>query len=568
MSEKKKLYYCPECSHVYFNLPDKGICVICRNEITANEFVKENDLLKCETCHSLYNPTAPDELIPNPSLNEKFLCACKNNCPTESVLQVQQESKGFVGNIIIAAPFQCTNCKAIMFRGFEERHKECTVCKSRFLIPIEFDSEVEKIFYKCANPNHGIRLKLRDILVHNNNIVTGRFGPIKKKEASLFAQYNQKKAEINAQSDGFLGKNFQNKQRALQNLDLWAKNERFKLYDMSPLPARCALYKEDPKNPKELIKTDGCDAIVELNIRRVVDTDTKSTQIKRKPTSTPAPASSTAPAPTVSTSSTIPNSPVVSPTLPINTEQTPPIVSPELGPIPEVMSSAITTPTSESESHPLASNSTDDQINLTDQVEMSETIADSPLTTMILRPSPIVEEVVTKIVKPFNNLELPSDKFIGKIVLNSINEKGGYHITPLNYGLISIALNKSARQIRFGRQTLLQAYWSNPEFFAKQPYLFDNITPITPQSAQFKIEWRDDGFYIIPEMNAFNKITRKTQTGEIEVISQPTILNPTDSIEILTYYALDKQTIDIPHQFLFQISFQIPNNIKTLVGVP
>ena len=131
-----QLYYCQECSHVYYHLPPAGKCVICGNIMSEESELVENDLLKCETCHSVYLATARDEIIPNASFNEKYLCACKNNCPTKSVFRISQD-KGFVGNIIVANPFQCINCKAFYFRGFEERHKECSICGSRNLSPVQ-----------------------------------------------------------------------------------------------------------------------------------------------------------------------------------------------------------------------------------------------------------------------------------------------------------------------------------------------------------------------------------------------------------------------------------------------
>ena len=291
------LYYCEECSHVYYNLPPGGTCLICRNLMSEDNEIVENDILKCETCHSVYLPTVRDKILQDPSFNEKYLCACKNNCPTRSVFRVSQD-RGLVGNIIVAHPYRCSNCKAFYFRGFEERHKNCTVCGSIGLLPVDYDSETQLIFWKCANPSHAIRLKYKDIIHHINQAALSALGPIRIKEEQLKAEYLRRYNEIQARPDGFLKRDVPKKLNDIHILDEWAAKQRYLLYDIKPLPARCAVYKEKPDTPNILEKKDGCDAIVEASIRKVVDTDYKSTQIKRKTPSEikPTPISPTNPA--------------------------------------------------------------------------------------------------------------------------------------------------------------------------------------------------------------------------------------------------------------------------------
>ena len=102
----------------------------------------------------------------------------------------------------------------------------------------------------------------------------------------------------------------------------------------------------------------------------------------------------------------------------------------------------------------------------------------------------------------------------------------------------------------------------------KQPYLFDNITPLSSSRAQFKLELKENHLYIVPDPSAINAIHRKVVEGQSEIITQPTPISSEDTFEIYAYYALDKEKIDMPHKYLFEISFHIPNDLKTLIGVP
>jgi hypothetical protein len=510
------LYYCHECNHVYFKIPSDKLCTICGNEIDEEDTINENDILKCETCHSIYNPTSPAEVIPKPELNEPYLCACKNACPTRSSLQIKQE-RSYVGNIVIAKPSQCSNCKAVFFRSLEERHKECTVCKSRTIIPVEYDSKTQKIFYKCANPAHNIRLKFRDVFVYNNKAADADLLPIRQREQVLIQQYQQKQQEIKSRNLGLLKRGAQQQAIDLKMLDQWANQERFKLYDMPPRAIRCAVFKENPTKPNDFDRVDGCDAVVEINIKKVLDSDTKSTQIKRKVVEPPPIPSTSVTSPPAAVASEIPAEPVT-----ISTD------APNI----------------------------------------------QPLQSIISNPGLIAQDIIRLGEDAFNLITPEPNLLKLKIELFVLqgNESQQWSYIPVNTGVGSIKITKDAKKFRFGREFLVKSLWSNPDFFTRFPFIFDNIGSVKEKKPVFEISLQNSQLILTPASESITELfgdAPKIEDGKttwVNSINQSLKLVDGSVIFCGGYYALDKERLEYPHRFLFKISFQFPNNVAEILG--
>ena len=98
------------------NYPPIGKCKICGNQIDTDDTLAEDEILTCETCHTIYPVPSWKELIPARELNEEYLCGCRNRCPTKTAYQSEQKFVS-VGSIVKAQYFQCSNCHAVFLLG-------------------------------------------------------------------------------------------------------------------------------------------------------------------------------------------------------------------------------------------------------------------------------------------------------------------------------------------------------------------------------------------------------------------------------------------------------------------
>ena len=146
----RKLYYCDECKHIYYELPPHHECVICNNQMNATDVISDFDVLSCETCHSLYSAQNADQIIPKNIENPNHLCGCKFNWPTNSSLNVGK-AQSFLGNIGLTDIYKCSNCNALFYRNIDEKAKNCSECNSRFVHPMNIDNKKQKTFFKCGN---------------------------------------------------------------------------------------------------------------------------------------------------------------------------------------------------------------------------------------------------------------------------------------------------------------------------------------------------------------------------------------------------------------------------------
>jgi len=196
--QSKTIYYCSECMHIYYNMPLNHKCAICNIEMNEDDKFSPSslDIFTCETCHTLYTTQNFEELIPKVIKDRKFLCACKNHCPTNAILQIGDE-EAYIGNIVKADIYNCTNCGAISYRNPDNQQRNCTECGSRFVLPLNWDPKTQKTFFSCANKQtHGIRLKLRDLILNNNSIIYEKIKNIKYKDEQLQNQYEKRKEQI------------------------------------------------------------------------------------------------------------------------------------------------------------------------------------------------------------------------------------------------------------------------------------------------------------------------------------------------------------------------------------
>ncbi|TFH26228.1 MAG: hypothetical protein E4G98_07275, partial [Promethearchaeota archaeon] len=276
----KNFIYCSECMHVYFEMPASNECIICNNEISPGNNISDLDLLICETCNHIYTIQRPEEIIPPFSDNREHLCGCKNNCPTTSYLAIGQQQT-YYGNIILADIYQCSNCGAISYRNLGIAEKKCFECGSKYLQALRWNSETHRIHYQCSNPNHGIRLKLRDLIERNNQLIDQQITGINLKEQDLIKTYKEQEEflKTNQESNFLIGKLAKLKKKPtkyatkLQLLNIWALEERKKLYTtFHPLGLRCAIFKEQKsENSTNLVNTgDGCEALAKITVNKVV----------------------------------------------------------------------------------------------------------------------------------------------------------------------------------------------------------------------------------------------------------------------------------------------------------
>ncbi|WP_371802027.1 hypothetical protein [Candidatus Lokiarchaeum ossiferum] len=517
---KNQLFYCTECYHVFYDLPSEKKCAICHNEILEQDTISDLDILTCETCHSLYTLQKSGEIILNKEGNINHLCSCKHQCPTNSILSIgQQES--YLGNIVLADIFKCSNCGAISFRNLENSQKNCSECNSRFVSPLHWDPKTQKTFFRCANPDHKIRLKLRDLIINNNKIISSEINKIKQKEIGLQKEYIRLKHELQVkyENKNLLKKiksfqkgklNFENDQN---NLNIWAKIERLKLYSyLRPIGLRCSVYRMKNDNDKISFErtSDGCGAIAHLKIRKIIIAP-DGTVIERK--SEPK-------------------------------QGSPGQIEKDL-----LLSSSTLNVEGLKINHPIPKWINESEISLVN--DQSESIF-----TQILRNQPITENpiqvenqvVMTEEVIRNAYDSLPDLKENQLYIFFQIKFKkmDSENYTLDAFGVIPIEFEKNNFRFQLGRKHLLQAFWKEQSRIEKNPLYFNGITESTEESYQFGITQRENEMFLLPGKNNLSKnLISAEENAKSELIKEISI-QKINKLTINGKYAYNK-----PHERTF-----------------
>jgi predicted nucleic acid-binding Zn-ribbon protein len=263
--EEKKLIYCSECNQVYYAMPRTKLCTTCHNELNSADKISDLDVLTCRTCHTLYSGKNEQEVIPKIE-NISKNCTCRFKCPSINLFNNENSRNKNEGNIELAFLHECINCGAIYFRNTNERNSKCTECSSTLVHQINYDPEKQKVTYKCANPSHGIRLKLQDIILENNAKIHAQITVIKKKEQELEKLYMQELHEFETSpKKKFMLKNIEKRKK---EIDLQAKEKRKNLFlGLEAKALRCVVYKRGKGKTRTKTK-DGCNAIAIVKIRK------------------------------------------------------------------------------------------------------------------------------------------------------------------------------------------------------------------------------------------------------------------------------------------------------------
>ncbi len=509
--EKKNysFYCCSDCLHVYFNLPDNDTCVICHNEILKEDILSELDIISCETCHSLYTVQNIDDLIPNNIENPNFLCSCKHHCPTNSVLSIGIQ-EAYVGNIVHTDIFKCSNCGSISYRNMENGQKSCTECNSRFVQPLHIDFKTQKTFFKCANPEHKIRLKIRDLIINNNQLIENEIIKIKIQEEHLQNQYNIKRKEIEQKyiNKGLIDKikDIPKKQPLFLDeviaLNNKTKKERLALYSyLNPIGLRCTVYQtKKNENTLNFVNTHaGCGAIAHMRIRKIVIAP-DGTIIDREPEKKKS---------TESSSNQIDN---------INTSDKW-IPSVELKKIKESNLSILT--------KKLRNN------------ENEETMIQDPLKNTDFNSLPSINQ----------------DQMYLLIELHTVGRNSELS-QLINTGVIPLVLPEENSIFKIGRNNFLRAYWKNIALFEENQKIFDNISPNTENSCQFGLKMVDNNLYFVPGINSISKSQYLTKDGNLEDISKPILINSITSLILKANTIANMHSVPKKYHYQFIISIQ------------
>lgn len=521
---KFKFVYCDECMHVYYNSPSQSTCAICHNELNPKNLLSDLDILICETCNRIYSIQKPEEMIPNFENNDNFLCGCKNNCPTMSYLAIGQQQT-FFGNIIKADIYKCSNCGAISFRNMGSTNRGCYECGSKYLHALNWDSTTHRIFYQCANPQHHIRLKLRDLIERNNQKVDEKIEVVKKQEKKLFETYNSEREKLHQE---YSTNNLRNKLQKLQKkqtpfeihlakLNIWALEERKKLYSsITPLGLRCAVYQEKQMNDKTQLRDTGagCNALAHIKIRKVVIAP-DGTIMDKEPENS-------------------------------NDSQN----------MEEANDLSLMTPNSGS-------------ISLIDQNHNS-------IFTQILRSPSLVHEEGLDFKKPtISSPQFEKSELIRFPVLNDNQiilkidlylRRANEEVFEINNsGYIPLEYSNNNPEIKIGKEHFISAYWKYPERFAEIPFVFDNILSTEQDKFHFAIQ-RDEGeYFLIPNSSNFNLPLKYSENDAISDIHEKIDLNPTQKFLIQGFYSIDKNIGNEYHQIQFQIQVITPKHTQDMI---
>lgn len=519
--------YCSECYHVYYQKPETNRCAICNNEIIESNKVQFLDFLSCETCHSIYTIQNIEEIIPKNINNPNFLCSCKHKCPTTSILEVAQQ-EAYIGTIVLTKLKKCTNCNAVTLPNRESSNKMCQSCGSKFLQPINWKSDKHNLIYSCANPNHGLRLKIRDILAGINQKISHEIIRIKQADLQLGEQFKQKQNEILTK---YRGKGIKDKVKdkirqiqlkektnigiEISNLYKWALTERKKLYSIfKPLPLRCKVFKQDRmNNSSSLIDTNlGCESIAKIRKVNIVYAS-DGTVLDPDPTQ-----------------------------LENEKEEQLSQDSDSWGKnlIPKIKSKQDSIFT-----QILRPNLQENKGISTNQIQKISEIVGNKKKFNYLDP-----------ILGFDNLPLLDTGEV-YLILTLYHEKQK-DLKILNYGILPMKFDDT-KEIYIGREQLLRSFWKTPEFFVDFPQLFENI-PSYSQEPLFILEIDDEGkmkaksnsisFNQIQSRNNFNEIFLDKEENSKEYSTNTPFFIP-------IYYPL-KERID-KRNTKFIIEFKIKN---------
>ncbi|MHA1519371.1 MAG: hypothetical protein ACTSRK_04235 [Promethearchaeota archaeon] len=508
MSQNKKNFiYCSECMHVYFEMPTSKECVICHNEISPDNCISELDILICETCNHIYTIQRPEEIIPNFSDNKDHLCGCKNNCPTTSFLAIGQQQT-YYGNLILADIYQCSNCGAISYRNLGITEKNCFECGSKYLQALRWNSETHRIRYQCANPNHGIRLKIRDLIERNNQLIDQQIVSINKKEQDLIKTYKEQEDFLKANKESKFLENLaklRNKQtkygNKLQELNNWALEERKKLYNIfHPLGLRCAVFKEQiSDNSKFLMNTgDGCEALAKIKINKVVIAP-DGTIIDKEPEKT--------------------------------------VEKSQPGKL------AYITPYSLVNS-------------LQNHVSAFSKIINHPNGKNDIKIKPLDNEIFVKNLFPEIPELLPHQVVLQVSLLVQQHQNDQY--VCINKGIIPLEFSPPVSKIYLGKEHLLATYWTDPEAFQSYPFLFDNIMSIHENQFHFGLERTETNFFLIPNSENFNNPVIFHHDLSSSVVSEKIELQTPIKFALSGFYPIDQENTKNIHKIQFQ--FELKNN--------
>jgi DNA-directed RNA polymerase subunit RPC12/RpoP len=438
----------------------------------------------------------------------------------------------FVGNIGVADIFNCSNCGAVFYRNIDEQAKNCRECNSRFVYPLHLDVKTQKTFWKCGNPGHGIRLKIWDLIMHNNSLLNEQMKEIKERDRLLQLDYIKKMQEIQAQASRWRGKGKLEDQ--INNLNVWALEERRKLYGVfSSKGLRCSVYKMEKQADKTVFihTNDGCGALSQLNMRKIMDTDVKGTVIDRN-------------LPKQQASPNI----TITPELLSNAE----INQPQIIPDSKMDSSENRSP-----------ESTNQQLIKT-QIIRAEELPTYPI------------EFLQETDAIFDSLpKLKENQIYIKIALYG-KTKGMHEFRVVNYGVIPVEISKSTNKINLGKQDLMAAYWKNQDFFKNYPGIFNSIPTRTNNNSLMNIFHELGGLMIEKGNNSFiplYKVSRsmqseklsdfyKNNSKELEEISERIRIDDITGIAIKAFYAKDQEIKTMLHDLIFRFYIDGGTQIK------
>lgn len=530
MSIHQKFYYCPECMHVYYEMPHSNECGICKNEMDENNLISNLDLMICETCNHIYTIQNPEELIHQYEGNKDFLCGCQNKCPSNALLSVGNQQMYF-GNILKADIYRCSNCGAISFRNMGAQNKKCNECGANYLEAMHWDSSEFRIFYQCANPEHGIRLKLRDLIADHNQKVDNLVKSIQDEEKKLQDSYEiQLKAILKQNNSGLLQKQWLHLQRKptpaeleMKKLNTWAFEERKKLYaSLKPLALRCAVFKEQLEgNQSKLIKTSaGCAALAKIRIKKVViapdgtiiDSEPKSTADEGK------------------------------------------------GQVEEQLSQGF------------SQQPTQNQTNFSLRPEHESVFTQIIRSTedlgigleengQIIESEPKIDLILPDLDKITQSLPELKENQIYLIIFIVNREKDANKLSLFNYGVLPLEFTDEKteiQQISVGKQHFIGAYWNEPDKILTTPYLFENILPASEQFGHFTLIKEKNTYFCEPNKFNFPIKIEQQENGGIREIEGKIEIDSKTAFIIPGYYSFTGDNPENLQNFHFKMRLITP----------
>ena len=137
---------------------------------------------------------------------------------------------------------------------------------------------------------------------------------------------------------------------------------------------------------------------------------------------------------------------------------------------------------------------------------------------------------------------------------------------PVNFGVIPVSLSANANQIRIGKETFIQAQWNNSEFFSVQPLIFENIASLKENGAEFVIQNNQNTLVLKKSPTRLNnhkiQYLDKDQIDNSDQLDEDGVpLKEIKAIEMQEYYPLEKMQNGYFYKFMFEIKFQVPDQI-------